>query len=292
MKAVAFSHLQALPDSVTWSRSVVQVNGESLVDPEFVPDWDLEMDLELTLEVTIDLAGVRESAGLGPEAEVGALARWHASGSGLRGASHTFELLDGRTEVRLSLNGPDLGGVLEIDVLVILIRPGSSPDDLAAEHPGSLLWEDSRRIRLEGEGSRFPVSHVSFRDAGLAGGLTGAWALHFETRELQDSGVGNMRLYLNTDHPAVQRYLDDPESDELLGAVLRQDVSRQMLLQALHHEELDLSRSYPADSMGELLASAVRRAFPANTLEEVRSLARNAPGEFEAQLQARGRFLQ
>lgn len=292
MSSVAMSHLPIADEAVQLVRFIVRSQGEELVSPEFVPDWDPEVSISLEVEIELDLSEVLTSAGLADGSTVGGLIRWHAqAGSGLRGASTPIPLRDGATTLTHSLDGSLLGGTLQVDVLVVLMEPGPAGHPLSATRFGSLLWEARRKVRLEGSGSRFPVSQVSFQDTGLAGGLKGAWALHFESRDLHDSGIGNLRLYLNTDHAVVQNYLDSPDESDWISRVLRQDVMRQMVFQALHHEELDLDETYPADSIGELLALTVRRSFPDSALDEVRSLSRNAPGEFEAQLQGRGGFL-
>jgi hypothetical protein len=292
MSAVALPHLPAADDAVELVRFVVRCQGQELVAPEFVPDWDAEVPLSLDAEIELDLDAVLASAGLAPGSVVGGLLRWHAQfGSGLRGASTPVPLRDGATTLTIDLDGSLLGGILQVDVLVVLMEAAEHGHPLCARRFGSLLWESRRKVRLEGAGSRFPVSQVSFGETGLAGGLTGAWALHFESQDLHDSGIGNLRLYLNTDHPAVQDYLDAPDDVSWMSAVLRQDVLRQMVLQAIHHEELDLDAAYPSDSMGELLAMTVRRNFPYSTLDEVRAMSRNSPGEFEASLQGRSGFL-
>lgn len=292
MRPVAFSHLRADGASISLSRWEVTAADATLVDPEHVPDWDPEIDLHVVVHLEVDLEAVRSSSGMRDDGSIGALLRWHASGSGLRGASGTFGLRDGHNEVRLDLSGPDLGGILQVDALVMLTVPSSAPGPLTARRIGSLLWEGTREVRLEGSGGRFPTTPLSFEQAGVVKGLKAAWLLHFDSSDLYDSGPGSVRLLLNTDHPRVQKLMETPDSFPVENEVLRLDITRQMLVRALHHEDLDLEDDYPSESLGGLLSGAVRRVFPHNTLAEVRALRANHPGEFEAHVQARGRFLQ
>lgn len=291
MTVRVLSHRECSPESVVLEHLVLTAAGDELSSPDFLSAWDYSIPISLRAEVTVDLARCLSETGLSRDAVLGLNLIWHATGSGLRGASVHVEARDGLNTVSIDLDGSELGGTLVIQVVMTLRGAGPRSEDLAPARPGSLLWSTERRTRLEGDGSRFPISHVSFEEAGLVGGLRAAWALLFESSDLYDSGLGNLRLYLNTDHPGVAELVDGGDQPGLLADVLHADVNRQMVLQALQTDDLDLTADYPTESLGELLAMSVRRNFPDRALDEIRALARTAPGEFEGYLQARGGFL-
>jgi hypothetical protein len=148
---------------------------------------------------------------------------------------------------------------------------------------------------LEGEGGRFPVLPIDFTAAGIAGGQkSGAWALMCDSRDLSASGAGSVRMLLNTAHPTIRALLEDPDSPNVpaVQEFLRYDTARQLLTLALTDEELSDAVSYEEGTLGELLISIVRTIFPARNLEALRGDWRSFPGELEAEIQARLRFLE
>ncbi|MBC9819735.1 hypothetical protein [Terrabacter sp. MAHUQ-38] len=270
---------------------VVKSGYQELLFPQYVPDWDDETGIEVGAAFTIDLERCLQETGLSENSKLSLHLLWHATGSRLRGASEPHTIVHGNNHASLRFTGPELGGTLTVRCVVTLARAGQESHELAPSRPGSILWSRDLSVRLEGQGSRFPVSHVGFSSSGIASGLNGAWCLVFENDDLVDSGVGSVRLYLNTEHPSVERYLAEPQSGADFGPFIRNDVNRQLVLRALHQEELDIDEEYPRESLGELLSLAVRRNFPGRSLDEVRALSRERPGEFEAEIQARGGFL-
>jgi hypothetical protein len=271
---------------------LVGIADEERSEPEYLASWDYGTSLDVTAHVAVNLRACLSDIGVSSDAILGLCMTWQATGSGLRGASEVVPIRDGVNTVAMSFDGPELGGTLVIQIVLTLIRGSTDADVLSPRRPGSLLWSSERRVRLEGQGSRFPISYISFAESGLVDGLCAAWTLMFESSDLYDSGLGNMRLYLNTDHPGIKDLMAaGTDGDGPLDDVLHADVNRQLVLQALDASELDLATDYPTDSLGELLSMSVRRNFPDRTLDEVRGLAKTSPGEFEAHLQARGGFL-
>ncbi|TWG93055.1 hypothetical protein L615_006600000140 [Nocardioides sp. J9] len=288
----ATSHLQVSADAVVIDRVVVRASDRDHLNPELVPDWDQATDLQVSVGVTVDLRKCIADSGLRYDSVLGLAVAWHATGSGLRGASETVMAEDGSNTVQFSLAGGMLGGQLVLDTYLTAKVPMGFANPLAAKRAGSILWSERRAIRLEGDGSRFPLSAVSFAQTGIANGLTAAWALLFDSTDPYDSGLGNTRLYLNTDHPKVEALLNSPDGEsDVVGRVLHADVNRALVLQALGCEDLDLEGEYPAESLGELFVLTLRRNFPGQSVEEVRAMLRTRPGEFDAVLQARGGFL-
>lgn len=291
MTAVVLSHRTCSPDTAKVVEFLITSGDSQWVSPSFVPDWDDETPLEVVVSLDVDLERGLVECGLPPGSRLAGHLIWHATGSRLRGAGAAHEIEPGINRLSLQFSGSELGGTLIVRVVLTLLEAAPDSDALAPHRPGSLLWTYDTSVRLEGQGSRFPTSHVSFAETGLGGGLLGAWCLVFESKDLFDSGVGSLRLYLNSDHQAVMQYMADASTEPNLEPFLRNDVNRQLTLGALSHEDLDLEEEYPKDSLGELLALTIRRNFPNRTLDEIRALGREQPGEFEAHIQARGGYL-
>lgn len=273
----------------------ISASGDVLTDPGAIADWDYFTPMTISLQLEADLTGALEDSRLSTDAELAGVITWHSSWTNLRGASKPHRIVDGMNSLVLELPPEQLGGRLTLECRVVLSRLGSKRDSLAPYRPGSTLWSDEIRVTLEGEGARFPVLPIDFPQAGIGGGLEkAAWALTFETRDLSASGAGSVKLLLNTAHPSVRTLLDNPGALEskALQEFLRYDTARQLFVVALTDEELADGIPYEEGTLGELLATFIRRMFPSRRLESLRGDWNIAPGELEAELQARLRFLE
>lgn len=272
---------------------LVDSRGDTDELPDALADWDYHQSIHVTtnLEVVGDL---RAETDLPSTASIRAHLQWHSTGTGLRGSGPVVELEDGSTRVNLHLAGDQLGGTLNLEVRVILgglNGPTISP--YAASRPGAILWSEGRKTHLEGAGTRFPVTQLSFANTGIAGGLGAAWCLQLDSSDLADSAAGSLRLFLNTDQEHVREYLQRPElpTAEQFTRNVRFAIQRQLVAIACEHEELDTDTDYESGSLGELLATLVRQVFPNRDLRSLQGDLRRNPGEFEAELQARAGYL-
>lgn len=267
---------------------VVVENEQALENPDIVPDWDYFTDLRVSRAVKVDLPGLLADCGLEAESSVNAVITWQSSWTGLRGTSVPVSLEEGENILELELVGENLGGRLTLETRLTLSRAVSSLP-LAPRRVGSTLWSDVSRVALEGTGARFPIVPVTFEESGLAGGRLGAWYLSIESNDLAASSNGSLRLYLNLLHPAVKELLSKPSSPaaQALGKFIHYDVARQLVVQALLHEDLDDENVYDSDSLGEMFLNLVRTLFPDRDMRTLRGDFKTAPGELEAELQGR-----
>lgn len=291
--AVSLGYLTPRPQALRPGPWIVITSaGITLQHPSSIPDWDYLTDLRVVRNLDIDLATARTDCGLDPTAEVRASIIWHAtvSGrSGVRGASRPVALVEGANQLEVALDGGLLGGTLNLGVRVMLGHPSGTPAELAPRRVGSVLWsDDTTRVVLEGAGTRFPVVPVSFAESGIAGGRRAAWCFSIMSSDPSDSGTGSIRLYLNSDHERIQRYLAEPDQTaaEQFAVGLRFAVTRLLVTAALRNPDLDMDVEYDAGSLGELLTSLLRQLFPGRPIESLRGDLATDPGEFEAELQA------
>lgn len=273
---------------------LVDESGDTSELPDALPNWDYQQAVHVVSNLAANLAALRAECDLPATATIRAHVQWHATGTGLRGASAVVNLDDGATPIDLVLAGGLLGGTLNLEARVVLGSlggPAISP--YSAQRSGAILWTASRRTHLEGAGTRFPVTQLSFADAGIAGGHKAAWSLQLESSDLVDSAAGSLRLFINTDHERIREYLQQPElpTAEQFTRNLRFAVQRQLVAIACEHDELDLGADYEPGSLGELLSSLVRQSFPHRDLLALQADLRRNPGEFEAELQARTGYL-
>ncbi|WP_029136588.1 hypothetical protein [Nakamurella lactea] len=264
-------------------------SGDTSDLPESMPNWDYQQPVHLVSIVEANLAAVLADSDLPATAAIRAHMQWHATGTGLRGAGAAVDLEDGSTTIDLRLPGDLLGGTLNLEIRVVLgSLGGPAVSPYSAQRPGAILWTTGRRTHLEGVGTRFPVTQLSFANTGIAGGRGAAWCLHLESADLVDSAAGSLRLFVNTDQEQVREYMRQHESPAAVQFTrnLRFAVQRHLLAIACEHDELDIAADYEAGSLGEFLAALVRQLFPGRDLYSLQSDLRRNPGEFEAELQA------
>jgi hypothetical protein len=259
-----------------------------------VPDWDYFTQVVVDRQLIVDLDGLRRDCRLGEDAQIAGVITWHSSWTNLRGTGEVHNLENGENSLSVALPGEQLGGRLTLDARVLLHSNVSVESRISPHRRGSTLWVDTTRIDLEGAGARFPVVPVPFERVGLAGGRArAAWALVIESHDLAASGAGSLRLYVNSSHERVRRILEDPQAGDVrdLREMVHYDVARQLLLLALRHDDLEDGDAYEDGTLGSLLLGLLQRNFPERDLETLRGDLRLAPGELEAELQARMGFL-
>lgn len=273
---------------------VTPLGRSALENPDVLPDWDYFTTLGISREMEVDLEGALDDCGLPPSAQLGASIAWHSSRTNLRGATESIVLHHGRNLVSGTIDGKLLGGRLTLEVRVVLKAHTANRNSLAPHRPGSSLWLDSTRIQLEGAEPRFPILPISFAASGIAGGRQGVWALLQDQSDLSALALGSIRLYLNTDHPAVKAALEGPDSPEAqrLQDVLRYDTARQLIVSALANDDLRGGIEYDEGSLGELYSRMISSLLGQRDVELIRAEWRVDPGQLEAELQAALRLFQ
>lgn len=159
-------------------------------------------------------------------------------------------------------------------------------DRLPGLPKGSRLAESRpTTLMLEGEGGRFPTEPVSFSQAGLTGG---PWHLDVRFDDVEESFMGAVRLFVNTDLPSGEALLDpDHPRHALLQQVLRWDLMRTLLWSvALQVNPLHLPLNHEDDSsIGAVLDALCRSRWGLSLAEAVSSVQQDSAG-FERRLRA------
>jgi hypothetical protein len=134
-----------------------------------LPHWDYNVDLRIVRSVVVHEAQLRADCRLRAEDDVRAVVVWRSTGSNVRGRGSVVPLgssADAR-EFTLSADVPGrlVAADVQISTQIVLGRKPENADLLAAKYPGSVLWEDSADVALEGRASRFPMEVVDFSTA-------------------------------------------------------------------------------------------------------------------------------
>lgn len=204
-----YPHRTAAEGSVEFGSWWYRRGGELIALPELLEDWDYATEVEVGIDLTLNEELLLASTGLDgledfavallvdcPEAQERVTAR--------------VGLLDeqGKHRASLSLVIPPrkLAGTAYLSAHLVLA------DDLASKKVGRasrkssrLASSDPHRLILEGNAARFPVEAASFASTGRP---PVPWLLHIASSDIRASFLGNVRLFVNTDHPAGAMLLD------------------------------------------------------------------------------------
>lgn len=291
-RLVALPHLQtAAVDPKEW---LVTIRGESMPAPPLLKAWDYSTALRFECQISVDLELVHEECGLGPDAELLAVALVWASSTNRRfvGASTPVDR-SGTLAMEFDIDPTVVGGRLLLHRQVLLGRPGSTTSRLAARREGAVLWDEERSRRtsiiLEGDAARFPTEVIDF-SIGRVADPSAAWWLEYDFSELDASPLASMRLYLNAGHARLKPLLegDDSEGTRLVGDVMSWDIGRAMIHGALDSGEfVDGWGQFRPGSLGETLELLIRRVWPTHDARSLRGMRAENRGLFEARLQGR-----
>lgn len=271
----------------------VLINGDSILNSSTPSSsWAINTTVTTNFEIDLDLPEVLRSCSLpdgagGTSADLGAVINWKSTRTGLHGATEPQILVDGLNQISAEVDGSVLGGDLRLRISVILIN-NPSPDltVLAPTRFGSRLWEQAVHVQLDGAGSQFPVSAFNFKEIGLRP-YSALW--HVEISGQLDSHVSSaVRLKLNSGHQRVEKYLQDPASEENaeFGTFMRADTISQLIIFALNSnaEQLRLEAEEKG-TFAEALLEIHGMHFPTMSLESTRELFMSDPGFISSTIQ-------
>ena len=293
-RVIALPYLTAARDRVA-AAAWLGPNGQAL---DSIADWDYGTEVHAIRGLEIDVGGIREDCGLPSDARLAVTVIWRTTRTAMRGALPVTPLPRSGDhwigEVRLRLDGAELGGELRLITRLLLAEAGSERQPLAPDLAGAVLWEDRHTVLLEGGAARFPMEVIDFRAARLPA-AEAAWYLHWPSEDFHQPVLGALRLYLNEGHPTIRALVNGELSDELAEAVLstmRFDTARALITGALRDDEfLEDPNPYDDGSIGATLRRLATAFWPDQTLTSLQNHLRSRPEAFHTELQERMRLL-
>lgn len=289
MQSVSFGHLTIPLESVprlSWELAV----GEHALDDgqEVAEQWTYYDDVNVSCSFDLDLELARNQLLLPPLATIGSILIARSSGTPLVLTSDVLPVVGGKQHIYFSVPADQISGTLFLEFQIVLVddlEPGVHP--LSPSRVGHTVFRAHRKLALEGSAPRLPMLPVNFSDHGIADSEKSLWWLRLMTRDLYASASSAVWLWMNAENKSIQSMLDDPDASEskVWLKFLEVDFLRQLLREALSHDELGLSVEYPEDSLGAVLSGVVR--LLGESIEFVRSRYTDDPGRVEAELQSR-----
>jgi hypothetical protein len=279
-------YLETSTDAVRAGAWFADSGDEKQLLPEWVPYWDISQKLHVRRRIEVDLDRVRSETRLSSECRL-ALTVVLASEFEDEGCRVRLASSEGAEQIDLGvdLDGQSLGSAVLLVTSLVLADAVSQVEGPVAWRRGSILWQDSKRVRLYGESSQFPVMEVDFADFGLDPGSP--WFVQIGS-DLELPAMGSILLLLNERFPLVTETAREMSADRPELAAVRSalfaDVGRVLVEFALSQE--DLAQEWPEESLGAVLAAVVESRFP-QSLDELRRLRENDPSKWAATVEAR-----
>ncbi|MGP0224476.1 hypothetical protein [Paenarthrobacter sp. NCHU4564] len=255
---------------------------------EIAEGWTYYDDVHVMCSYELDLADALSRLQLPESASLGAVVIARCSGTPIVHTSRVERVRSGTQQLSVTFPSEQLAGTLSLEFQISSAETLTSATSAISPYKlGHTVFRADRRVILEGTAPRLPMLPVRFSDYDLQDSQESLWWLKLMTKDLHASATSAIWLWMNIENPSVQSMLDNPDALEssVWLKFLKIDFARQLLREALSHEELTLSQSYPDASLGHALSGVVR--LLGETVEYVRSRYNDDPGRVEAQLQAK-----
>jgi hypothetical protein len=276
-----------LPELSPWR---ITASGTVYENPDFIPGWDYAEGLFVERDFRIDHRRAAQELGI-PDEELAlrAVVRSGTGGNLLPTSARTEfdEILPKKSTqgtVSFNLNGNELSRIVHLELVIVLERsPGGAVSPLAPQTSGAVLWRDRKRIRIEGDQSRFPVSEVDLAE--MLGNL-GRGTLWYLDADLSDLGApfdSVIRLYVDGQAKEfVDRFRSgDPYTIQTVMADVMVQLTTGFIVEDRHSA---FAATDENESVGSVVLSWINDAF--GNKREAERLLNHDPGRFHAALNA------
>lgn len=289
MRAISLGHLTIPLESVPKLSWQLAIGDTVLPDGQDVAEqWTYHDDVNVSCSFSLDFEDALSRLMLPPGSSLGAVMVARNSGTPIVLVSDVLPVTGGQQELYFSVPADQLSGTLSLEFQIALTsEAGPGAHLLAPRKAGHIVFSSNRRLVLEGTAPRLPMLPVNFSDHGIPNASGSLWWLRLMTRDLYASASSAVWLWLNVENKSIKSMLDNPDAveAEVWLQFLEIDFLRQLLREALSHDDLELTAEYPENSLGSALSGVVR--LLGESAEYVRTRYEDDAGRVEAELQAK-----
>ena len=253
--------------------------------------WKKNLDLHLSLQVYLNNNAILQS--VSSNSSIAFYICYHSlnkhGGTSLHGLAK--KVLFRNTEEKtqdipiddILINGTEISGVTEISFYAVLERPGLNEDvSIFATEKGTILFEQSIFLYLEGNQALFPVKAIDFTDSSEITGKNSLYYLKKRYSSLDSNFNSSYMLYLNSKHKLFNVINSDNENDLIASYLLKMimyDIYRMIVEDALNpdtglisiidktEDDFTLQAVY-----SRIITDLINLYFPDNDLDGMRKL--------------------
>lgn len=192
-------------DAVAVSPWVIELStGRWFTDPDFVEEWDNGTDIRLHRDMEFDLGWCLEALRCPAEDTKLEVVVSIGTGAGSIPTEKWIRRYPINPEyptltIDLSESGEYLADVLHVETVIILTESVARPQSpISPVHEGSIVWQEKKRVRLEGDVSRFPVSETNLESLLGADWKDALWYLQVDWDDPGMAFDSAVRLHVNS----------------------------------------------------------------------------------------------
>ena len=293
-KIQSFPYLRPADNPVKLTEwQLISEDGTTTSLQDCLPHWDPGTPVSVSATLHLNIEQVWQECRLADTDQLRLVLLWDSLGTGLRGKGSAINLHHRypvkTVEVNCHVDGAQLANQIRFQVHLVLATPGRSPSKLAPRIPGSILWQEERILRLEGQGSRFPTEFLHFAASSNPLPSGAGWYLEWNPEAFEEALMGRVRLFLNADNKIISRSVKgNSREDTLIQGMIRFDIGKTMIVAALSSETfLESYHHYENGSVGATIRNILNTYFPTDSIEELAGLYHNSSARFECMLQER-----
>lgn len=270
-----------------WSLNDYTIQFEKTENIKKLPGWQKNDNVDIIVEFFIN--PVEINSYIRKDRKASFYLQYHSKaekdGTSIRGliCKETFSIEKTQYSLTGTIPGEKIAGILEVTLNLCIDGinnlESTEEDILLASDLGSILYEDTKNIILEGEMSYFPVADIDFEKNDY-----NPKALYFLQKNRYTSLDSDFstayRLYFNNTHPQFTRIneIKENEAKDYLLNMIVYDVYRQLIMNALDDEsfilpEEDDPENHSVRYVYARLINQVRKELSFASLETLREMA-------------------
>lgn len=255
------------------------------------PDWDASLVFALKRRFRLNEAALLELGVVDPSAiRLQLVVRMITAGSLSSSVPIRVDLPQQSTQPVDVHIFPALGKLsrdLTLETSIVVLEASESMDPLVPSVPGSRVWEDQWRVRLEGGKTRLPFEILDFEDAYRGLGLADA-LFHVDVAEDPDLDFEQgVRVSINS---RFEKFIAAVERLEPVTTALLWDAVLRRVLVAGIGNAFDPGGQFPESSIGAQWTRWFGQAFPGESIESAQRMLMEQSSRFEARIQSWSRI--
>lgn len=267
------------------------IYGTKVPKDGIIKQWKKNADLELTLELYLNNTAIKEC--IEKDVKVAIYIFWHSlnnmGGTSLHDIAYktpydktTKNLTDDFEISNIFIPGEKIAGSIEISIAFAIEKSKvHHTKSIYATELGSILFEQSIILHLEGNQALFPVKAVDFHNIeGMASG-----ALYYLQKKYADLGSNfnaSYKLYFNTSHPLFKKINSENENDMTTSYLLKMimyDIYKNIVVDALDSEngliEIKMNNQdlFTLEAVySRIISDVLSLYFPEKNLDDLKQL--------------------
>lgn len=242
--------------------------------------WDYESPVSCSVKLSVDLERILRGSGLaGPHVpttaarpKIAAGLTWFSSATKLRGSGEQKILQNGENDLRVTVDGSELGGTFVVRAVIALMEDFEPAEGvLSPQSRGSILWtSDEIELPLEGRGARLSMTPLDFSKSGIEP-TDAMWLVQLSDR-LESPVASGIRILVNISNPVTRSMLENLSTPE--AELWQKGLESNITTLLIHHgianlDPADLHSDPEIGSLEEAIRTSTAALFPHDSFEDL-----------------------